>query len=93
MRKNFAGVIVVILVGIVICFALANLVLMTDQQLKNDSDRYHDGHHDAIHSAVAAADGASVTGQKNVNFRSLKGNRRSIEKNAQIYSSNYPTQE
>ena len=41
MRKNFAGVIVVILVGIVICFALANLVLMTDQQLKSDgrSDR------------------------------------------------------
>ena len=49
------------------------------------NDRYHDGHHhDAIHSA---ADGANA-GQKTVNFRSLKGNRRSIEKNAQMPGNN-----
>ena len=67
MRKNFAGVIVVVLAGILICFALANIVMVADQQLKSGTNQGHD----------------SV----NVNFRSLKNNRRSSEQNADTYNS------
>ena len=82
MRKNFVGVIVVILVGIVICFALANLVLMANQHLKSDGISDTRGRH----ASVISTDGSDgFSGQKSVNFRSLKGNRRSSERN--IYTS------
>ena len=88
MRKNFVGVIVVILVGIVICFALANLVLMANQHLKSDGISDTRGRHASVISPDGS-DGASGFlsggGQKSVNFRSLKGNRRSSERN--IYTS------
>jgi hypothetical protein len=83
MRKNFVGVIVVILVGIVICFALANLVLMANQHLKSDGISDTRGRHASVISPDGS-DGASGF-QKSVNFRSLKGNRRSSERN--IYTS------
>ena len=50
------------------------------------NDRH--GHHSSMGSVSDNL--AMFASQKSVNFRSLKGNRRSIEKNAQIYSSNYP---
>ena len=82
MRKNFVGVIVVILVGIVICFALANLVLMANQHFKSDGISDTRGRH----ASVILSDGSdSTSGQKSVYFRSLKGNRRSSERN--IYTS------
>ena len=88
MRKNFVGVIVVILVGIVICFALANLVLMANQHLKSDGISDTRGRHASVISPDGS-DGASgfLSGgsQKSVNFRSLKGNRRSSERH--IYTS------
>ena len=80
MRKNFVGIIVVILVGIVICFALANLVLMANQHFKSDGISDTRGRQASV---IYGSDGTS--GQKSVNFRSLKGNRRSSERN--IYTS------
>ena len=86
MRKNFVGVIVVILVGIVICFALANLVLMANQHLKSDGFSDTRGRHASVSDGSDGASGfLSASGQKSVNFRSLKGNRRSSERN--IYTS------
>ena len=42
MRKNFAGVIVVVLAGILICFALANIVMVADQTAGASQGRSHD---------------------------------------------------
>jgi mannitol-specific phosphotransferase system IIBC component len=58
MRKNFAGLIVAILAGILVCFALANLVLLADQQQK----------HDDINNSVT---GRSASERAPVSFRSL----------------------
>lgn len=37
MKKNFAGVVVAVLLGLLVCFALANLVLMAEDQTSSDS--------------------------------------------------------
>ena len=43
MRKNFAGVVLLIMAGILICLALSNMVLMAEEENqkseKSDSDR------------------------------------------------------
>ena len=43
MRKNFAGVVLLIMAGILICLALSNMVLMAEEEdqksEKSDSDR------------------------------------------------------
>ena len=61
MRKNFAGVVLLIMAGILICLALSNMVLMqADQDYQNQNNQKSE----------------KSDSDSRITFRSLKGNRK-----------------
>ena len=79
MKKNLMGIFFFVLTGVLICFALAHLIIIVDPYSQR-SYRNCDG-------PYYTSGGGGLAGNSKSNYHLLKSNRRSILKNTDSMSS------